>query len=65
MFGFHVFVHQDGSGVNFLFCYVSQRLVGLVFHIMFYEMNDCKEYDEKQQVNQRHVSLALIKTTMQ
>ena len=37
---FHVFVEQDGSGVNLLLYYVSQMLIGLVLHVA-HKMNDC------------------------
>ena len=30
---FHVFVEQDGSGVNLRLYFVSERLIGLVLHL--------------------------------
>ena len=36
---FHEFVEQDGSGVNLLLYFVSERLIGLVLHLA-HKMND-------------------------
>ena len=37
---FHEFVEQDGSGVNLLLYYVSQKLIYMVLYVA-HKMNDC------------------------